>query len=83
MGETVRRLRASHWGETVLVIGHSNTIPDMVSRLTGRPFPTPEQVPHDGLWVVTLARDGRASLLSLRYGAPAAARPEPLLARPR
>ena len=70
VAETVRRLRTRHWGETVLVVGHSNTIPDIIAKLTGRPFPTPERVAHDGLWVVSLARDGRASLLALRYGAP-------------
>jgi broad specificity phosphatase PhoE len=69
--ETVRRLRTRHRGETVLAVGHSNTIPQIVEALTGRPFPTPERVAYDGMWVVTLGRDGRATLLSLRYGAPA------------
>jgi broad specificity phosphatase PhoE len=71
VAETVRRLRTGHFGETVLVVGHSNTVPDIVTALTGRPFPTPGRVPYDGMWVVTLWRDGRASLLVLRYGAPA------------
>lgn len=71
VAETVRRLRTRHFGETVLVVGHSNTVPDIVTALTGRPFPTPGRVAHDGMWVVTLGRDGRASLLTLRYGAPA------------
>jgi broad specificity phosphatase PhoE len=68
--ETVRRLRTRHWGETVLVVGHSNTVPEIVTALTGRPFPTPERVAYDAMWVVTLGRDGRATLLTLRYGAP-------------
>jgi len=68
--ETVRRLRTSHVDRTVLVVGHSNTIPDIVAGLTGRPFPTPDHVAYDGMWVVTLSRDGRASLLTLRYGDP-------------
>ena len=71
VAETVRRLRTGHFGQTVLVVGHSNTVPDMVTALTGRPFPTPGHLAHDGMWVVTLRRDGRASLLALRYGAPA------------
>ena len=71
VAETVRRLRTGHFGETVLVVGHSNTVPDIVTALTGRPFPTPGRVAYDGMWVVTLRRDGRASLLTLRYGAPA------------
>lgn len=71
VAETVFRLRTRHFGRTVLVVGHSNTVPDIVAALTGRPFPAPARVPYDGMWVVTLARDGRASLLTLRYGAPA------------
>ena len=70
VAETVSRLRTSHFGQTVLVVGHSNTVPDIVTALTGRPFPTPGRVDYDGMWVVTLAREGRASLLTLRYGAP-------------
>ncbi len=71
VAETVRRLRTRHFGETVLVVGHSNTVPEIVTALTGRPFPTPGSVPYDGMWVVSLARDGRAALFTLRYGAPA------------
>ncbi|HKQ58171.1 MAG TPA: histidine phosphatase family protein [Candidatus Eisenbacteria bacterium] len=66
--ETVRRLRTRHWGRTALVVGHSNTIPDLIAALTGRPFPEPA-VPYDGLWVVTLRRDAPAGLVTLRYGA--------------
>lgn len=69
--ETVRRLRTRHFGETVLVVGHSDTLPRIIAELTRRPFPTPGRVPYDGMWVVTLPREGRASLLTLRYGAPA------------
>jgi broad specificity phosphatase PhoE len=71
VAETVRRLRTRHFGETVLVVGHSDTVPPIVTALTGRPFPTPGRIAYDGMWVVTLARDGRASLFTLRYGAPA------------
>lgn len=77
VAETVTRLRTRHWGETVLVVGHSNTVPDIIAALTGRPFPE-TRVPYDGMWIVTLMRDGRAALVTLRYGepvAPAAAHP--------
>lgn len=69
--ETVRRLRTRHFGETVLVVGHSDTVPQIIAALTGRPFPPPGRVPYDAMWVVTLPRQGHGSLLRLRYGAPA------------
>jgi broad specificity phosphatase PhoE len=71
VAETVFRLRTRHFGQTVLVVGHSNTVPDIVAALTGRPFPPPGRVPYDGMWIVTLPRVGRPSLLTLRYGSPA------------
>jgi phosphohistidine phosphatase SixA len=77
IGETLRALRAEPRGSTVLVVGHSNTLPQLIEGLTGRPFPTPERVSYDGLWIVTRAADGTASLLALRYGAPDEAAPEP------
>ena len=75
--ETVRRLRTRHRGQTVLVVGHSDTVPQIVASLTRRPFPTPGHIAYDGMWVVTVAEDGGASLLALRYGSPADTPPEP------
>lgn len=72
--ETLRRLKARHFGETVLVVGHSNTVPQIVAGLTGRTLVSP--VRYDGLWVITLGRDGRTTLASLRYGAPDTSPPE-------
>ena len=65
-------LRAEPWGATALVIGHSNTVPELVRGLTGQELPRTEPIVFDRMWIVTLTRDGGASLLRLRYGAPAA-----------
>lgn len=67
---TLRALRAEPWGTTSLVIGHSNTVPDLVRELTGHALPADEPVVFDRMWIVTLAPGGTASLLRLRYGAP-------------
>lgn len=67
---TVSALRAEPWGATALVIGHSNTVSDLIRGLTGQPLPPEEPVIFDRMWIVTLARDGTASLLRLHYGAP-------------
>jgi broad specificity phosphatase PhoE len=74
---TVAALRAEPWGATALVIGHSNTVPDLVRGLTGNALPASEPIIFDRMWIVTLARDGTASLLRVRYGAPAALPPPP------
>jgi broad specificity phosphatase PhoE len=72
---TVAALRAAPWGTTTLVIGHSNTVPDLIRGLTGNALPQSEPIIFDRMWIVTLARDGTTSLLRMRYGATAALPP--------
>jgi broad specificity phosphatase PhoE len=72
--EIVRRLRSRHWGKTVLVVGHFNTIPDIVRGLTGRAIPTFRDDEFDRLYVITLTPGGLPGLTGLRYGAPAVRR---------
>jgi broad specificity phosphatase PhoE len=72
VAETLRALRAEPWGATALVIGHSNTVPDLIRGLTGQALPADEPVVFDRMWIVTMTRDGVASLLRLHYGAPVA-----------
>jgi broad specificity phosphatase PhoE len=66
--ETVKRLRTGHWGQTVLVVGHSDTVPQIILGLTGKKVP-PFTAEFDLLYVVTLTRDGRSSIVRLHYGA--------------
>ena len=65
----MKRLRTGHWGQTVLVVGHSDTVPQIVEGLTGKQVP-PFTAEFDLLYVVTLSRDGRSSIVRLHYGAP-------------
>jgi broad specificity phosphatase PhoE len=68
----LRALQAEPWGATALVVGHSNTVPELVRGLTGQTLPDNEPIIYDRLWIVTMARDGTSSLLRLHYGAPVA-----------
>jgi broad specificity phosphatase PhoE len=65
------QLRARHRQGTVLVAGHSNTVPDIVSALcacTAEPMPETE---YDRLSMVHVSASGDARLVVERYGAPA------------
>jgi len=68
----LRALRSEPAGATALVVGHSNTVGELVRGLTGQPLPAGEPIVFDRMWNVTRARDGSASLLRLHYGAPIA-----------
>ena len=67
--ETVERLRTRHAGRTVLVVGHSNTLPQLVEQLTGEKIPPFVERDFDRMYVVTLAPGRAATLTALHYGA--------------
>ncbi len=67
--ETVTRLRTLHAGQTVLVVGHSNTVPQIIEKLTGEIVAPFTEGVHDRLYVVTLAPGRPARVLCLHYGA--------------
>lgn len=56
------RLRVAHAGGTVLVVGHSNTVPALVAALCGCAVAPMADDAFGDLYRVDLARDGRATL---------------------
>jgi phosphohistidine phosphatase SixA len=62
-----------HASGTLLVVGHSNTVPEIISRLGG-PVVSIGETEFDNLFVLTIS-GGQTSLLRLRYGSSAASMP--------
>lgn len=63
----VQTLRERHTGRTVLVVGHSNTIPEIVREL-GAPHPGAiADSTHDNLFVVIVGPSGKARLVRAKY----------------
>lgn len=63
------RIRSTHPGDTVLVVGHSNTVPLIVEALSGHAVdPIPDQV-FDRLFHIRIPANGRPQLVRTRYGA--------------
>jgi broad specificity phosphatase PhoE len=57
-----------HRGQTVLVVGHSNTVPDIVAALGA---PRPAAICDDGYdnaYIVTVPASGTASVARIHYG---------------
>jgi broad specificity phosphatase PhoE len=63
------RIRAEHAGKTVVVVGHSNTTPDVLKQLGIADPPAIPDPQHDDLFVVTLTDGAAPHLVRLRYGA--------------
>jgi broad specificity phosphatase PhoE len=59
-------------GETVLIVGHSNTVPDIVTALSGLPVPAITDAEYDHVFTVTVPATGAPRLKQSRYGRPGA-----------
>jgi broad specificity phosphatase PhoE len=65
--DLVAHIRKDHAGQNLLIVGHSNTVPEMVEALTGvAPAPMGEDE-YDRIYVVTLPADGPARFVVLKY----------------
>ena len=62
------QLRATHAnGETVLVVGHSNTVPDIAAALSGQQTDAMPEVEFNRLYRIRVSADGKASLKTEHY----------------
>ena len=65
--ETVDKIMA-HAGGSVLVVGHSNSIPDVIKMLGADVTPTIDEKQFDNLFIVTVYAKGKAKVTHLKYG---------------
>ena len=54
-------------GENALVIGHGNSVPDVIKALGGDVVPTMDEKEFDDLFVVTVYAKGKAKVTHLKY----------------
>ena len=57
-----------HAGETVLVVGHSDTVPEIIAALGGPTMSELGEFEFDNLFVLTVYAPGKASVAHLKYG---------------
>lgn len=56
-------------GKTVLVLGHSNTVPSLLNLFLGsNDYPNLPDTEYDNLFIATVSEKGRAKILHLKYG---------------
>jgi len=65
LAESIRRQS----GSAILVVGHTDTLPELYETLTGAAFPDSTNAPYDKLYVLVLGGSGAHRLLTLHYGA--------------
>ncbi len=62
------RIRARHLGGTVLVVGHSNTVPEILAALGARPMPDLCDGTYDQLFILVLRNGVADGLTQARFG---------------
>lgn len=65
--ELTKRVEA-HAGGAVLIVGHSNSVPDVIRALGGDTVPKIDESTFNDLFVVTVYAGGRAKVVHLKYG---------------
>lgn len=68
MDTLISRLQALPDDETVLVVGHANTVPLVVERLGGGAVPAISDTEYDRMVVVVTKGKAKPAILTLRYG---------------
>lgn len=66
----VDRVMAEHAGGTVVIVGHSNTVPGIVEAFGGEEIPEISEAEHDNLYVIMIRSIGDDRIVHLRYGDP-------------
>jgi len=67
MDEIVRQ----HKGEIVLVVGHSNTVPELIGNMgASKKVPPIDENEYDNIYIVSIPWFGKTKTIRLRYGAP-------------
>ncbi len=60
-----------------LIVGHSNTTPELARRLTGAKVADLTDADYDRLYVATIPENGQGEIVVLRYGEASVARSDP------
>ena len=66
--DLVNRIVTANRGQTVLVAGHSNTVPAIVAALGGGSSPDIPDSEYDNLFIVTIYKYGSAKVVKLKFG---------------
>jgi broad specificity phosphatase PhoE len=68
--EVAQAVRARPSGETVLIVGHSNTVPAIIAALGGPRLPDLCDGEYDDLFLLTLPERGTPRMIRASYGKP-------------
>jgi 2,3-bisphosphoglycerate-dependent phosphoglycerate mutase len=68
--ELLTQIRSQHRGQTVFIVGHNTTVPEIIAALGGPQYPPIPENEFDNLYIVMVYRTGKAKVVKMKYGAP-------------
>jgi len=60
--DLLRQIQTTDRGKTIFVAGHNNTVPAIVSELSGETYPVIPESEYDNLYIVTIYRFGKVKV---------------------
>jgi broad specificity phosphatase PhoE len=61
----------NHKGKIILVIGHSNTLPELIANLgASKKVPPIDELEYDNIYIISIPWFGKTKTIRLRYGEP-------------
>ena len=77
--EILETILGEHKGRIVLVVGHSNTVPEMIANLGGhKQVPEIAEDEYDNLYILAIPWFGKTKTIRMRFGEPYVPAPPPL-----
>lgn len=67
--DLLAKILAENSGQTVFVVGHNTTVPEIILALGGPQYPPIPESEYDNLFIVTAYRTGHARVVKMKYGA--------------
>jgi broad specificity phosphatase PhoE len=65
--EFANAIRTKNAGQTVLVVGHSNSLPEIIRALNGPQIPELDDNEYDSFFVLSVPESGESKLLKLKF----------------
>jgi broad specificity phosphatase PhoE len=71
--DLVNSIRTTNRGQTILVVGHSNSVTEIIAALGGGSVPEIPDSDYDNMFIVTIYKSGSAKVTRIKYGSASAA----------
>lgn len=71
--DLVNSIRTANRGQTILVVGHSNSVPEIIAALGGGSVPEIPDSDYDNMFILEIYKSGSAKVTRIKYGGPSAA----------